>query len=80
VIATDADGTGEVCVDMLTGRLVPIGDAGALRAAALWTIDNPEEAKRLALAGRTRCATDFSVGAMADGLEAVYERALTRKR
>lgn len=78
VIATDADGTGEVCSDMLTGRLVTIGNADALRDAVLWTIDNPEKAKRLALEGRTRCAKDFSAEAMADGLEAVYERATSR--
>ena len=33
VVATDADGTREVCVPEKTGRLVPIGDVEALRSA-----------------------------------------------
>jgi len=79
VVAHDVDGTGEVCVDMLTGRLVPAGDLAALRGAVVWTIDNPAEARAMALEGRTRCAKDFSVDAMADALEAVYERASGRR-
>lgn len=71
-VATDADGTREVCVEMQTGRLVPVGDVAALRSALLWCVEHPEARRELAERGRERCAKEFTVGAMVDGLEAVY--------
>jgi glycosyltransferase involved in cell wall biosynthesis len=71
-VAYDVDGTGEACVEMVTGRLVPAGDVPALREAILWCRDHPAERARLAATGQARCAREFSVEAMIDGLERVY--------
>jgi glycosyltransferase involved in cell wall biosynthesis len=71
-VAYDADGTGEACREMETGRLVPVGDVGRLRDAIEWCAANPEARERLASAGRAWCAREFSVAAMVDGLEKVY--------
>jgi len=76
VIAHDVDGTREACIEGVTGRLVPPGDHAALREATVWTIDHLEDAQMLAAEGRSRCAEQFSVRAMVDGLDAVYARAL----
>jgi glycosyltransferase involved in cell wall biosynthesis len=81
-VAYDADGTREVCVDALadpsraTGRLVPVGDIAALREAIVWMHDHPDQRAALGARGRERCAREFSVDAMLDGLDRVYARAL----
>lgn len=75
-LAYDVDGTGEICRDMETGRLVAVGDRAALRDAAVWLIDHPTERAALAARGRAECADKFAVERMVDGLEKVYARAL----
>jgi glycosyltransferase involved in cell wall biosynthesis len=79
-VAYDVDGTGEACIEMRTGRLVPLGDLAALRSAIRWCCDNPDRRQALAAAGREVCERDFSVGAMVDGLEAQYARAIDAAR
>ncbi|MFO0857427.1 MAG: glycosyltransferase [Phycisphaerales bacterium] len=78
-IAYDCDGTGEVCVDMQTGRLVPTGNVDALRAAINWSFEHPAERRAMTAVGQQRCAKDFSTDAMVEGLEEVYEWALRRR-
>lgn len=78
-IAYDCDGTGEVCVDMQTGRLVPTGNVDALRAAINWSFEHPAERRAMTAVGQQRCAKDFSTDAMVEGLEQVYEGALRRR-
>jgi glycosyltransferase involved in cell wall biosynthesis len=78
-IAYDVDGTGEVCRDMETGRLVPPGDFGALRGAMLWLADNAEQRQHLAAAGREWCRLRFSADTMVDQLLHLYERTLTSR-
>lgn len=75
VVAYDVDGTGEVCIDMKTGRLVPPGDLTALREAIRWMIDEPIRASATAHAGRDLCRDLFSAQRMVDDLEKVYARA-----
>lgn len=77
-IATDTDGTGEVCREMETGRLVPVGDAAALREAVRWARAQPDEAHALAARGREECRVAFSAETMVGGLERVYADALRR--
>ena len=48
VVATDADGTREVCVPEKTGRLVPIGDVEALRSALQDHLDHPQRSQQWA--------------------------------
>ena len=48
VVATDADGTRDVCVPGKTGRLVPIGDVEALRSALQDHLDHPQRSQQWA--------------------------------
>ncbi len=75
-VAYDVDGTGEVCIDMETGRLVPHGDTAALRDAILWLRDHPDERARMVLEGREMCVREFDHSAMVHHLERIYARAI----
>jgi glycosyltransferase involved in cell wall biosynthesis len=79
-VAYDVDGTGEVCRDMETGRLVPLGDRAALLEALVWLIDHPQERAAMALRGREWCTERFSAPRMVEELDCVYARALDRAR
>ncbi len=76
-VAYDVDGTREACIDMQTGRLVPLGDRAALRESILWLHDHPAERAAMALRGEQLCRARFSAATMVAELEKVYERALT---
>jgi glycosyltransferase involved in cell wall biosynthesis len=71
-VAYDVDGTGEVCRDMQTGRLVPLADLEALRDAIHWCATHPTERQQLASRGQQECATAFSAETMISQLEKVY--------
>jgi len=75
-VAYDCDGTGEVCIDMQTGRLVPTGDTAQLAAALDWCARNPDQRAMLAEAGHVKCIAEFSAQAMVHHLEGVYARAM----
>lgn len=75
-VAYDVDGTGEVCRDMETGRLVRPGDRDGLRSAVLWLADHATERAAMAARGRAWCQDRFSARTMVDGLERVYAKAL----
>jgi glycosyltransferase involved in cell wall biosynthesis len=78
VVATRAGGVVEVMVDGETGILVPVNDAPAMAEAILRLLDNPDEAARMARAGRRRAETMFSIERTARGVEAVYDHLLKR--
>lgn len=71
-VAYDVDGTGEACIEMRTGRLVPPGDLARLRDAIRWCAANPLERESLARAGRERCITQFDAANMVARLMRVY--------
>ena len=75
-VAYDVDGTGEACVDMETGRLVPLGNRKRLHEAIVWLAEHAEERHAMAVRGRAVCAERFSAERMVSELEGVYERAL----
>ncbi|MGD9789898.1 MAG: glycosyltransferase [Phycisphaerales bacterium] len=79
-VAYDADGTREACIEMQTGRLVPVGDILGLREAIAWCAANPQERQRLAGRGRAICLREFGSETMVERLEAVYERAMVLAR
>jgi glycosyltransferase involved in cell wall biosynthesis len=64
-IATDVGGIPEV-LDADCGILVAPGDAGALRAAMEWIVDEPGLAARLGAEARRRVAERFSLSRCAD--------------
>ncbi len=80
VVATDIDGTREVCVDQITGRLVPVGDTGAIREATRWMLADPARGRATALEGRERCRVRFDARTMVAELEKVYARVLAEAR
>ena len=79
-VAYDVDGTGEVCREMQTGRLVPPGDRTVLREAIQWCYEHPGERAAMAARGRDQCAAVFSSESMVTALEAVYAAALPSLR
>lgn len=79
-LASDVDGTGEICRDLGTGRLFPAGDIGRLRDAARWLYDHPDERRSMAERGRAECAERFSAARMVAELDRVYAAAIGRAR
>ncbi|MBL8747420.1 MAG: glycosyltransferase [Phycisphaerae bacterium] len=72
VVAYDVDGTGEVCIDQETGRLVRAGDITCLREAVEWVLADPARARQTAERGKAMCRAWFSAERMVESLERVY--------
>ncbi len=73
-VAYDVDGTREVCIDGRSGRLIAPGDIASLRGAVVDLIADEGLRASLAVTGREMVREAFSVKAMCDGLERIYER------
>lgn len=73
VVATAAPGTTEVVDDGVTGLLVPLRDPVALARAIRDVIDDPEKARTMGQAGRTRVDAEFGVGQMVGRFAELYE-------
>lgn len=58
----------------VTGSLVPPADTGALARVVLGLLDDPHRAAQLAEAGRRRAISGYSLPAVVDRLEALYEQ------
>ena len=80
VVATAAPGTTEVVVDGETGLLVPLRNPPALAKAIRTLVDDPERAKTMGAAGRTRVEAEFGVGRMIEGFATLYEELARGKR
>lgn len=78
-VATRVGGMPEVVGDGETGYLVEPANPTALADALQPLLTDPDLRQRMGSAGRARART-FSVSAMAEGMEAVYERAARRDR
>ena len=74
VIAYDVDGAREVCQHERTGLLVKAGDSRALRAAAQWMIDHPNERRVMGERGREVVRVDFDWRTMNTHLLELYRR------
>lgn len=79
-VAYDCDGTGEVCVDGVTGLLVRTGDVAGLGEATRTLARDAELRRRLAEGGRARVIEPFDARTMVRELEGIYALALTRAR
>jgi glycosyltransferase involved in cell wall biosynthesis len=77
-IAYDVDGTREVCIDNMTGKLLGAGDIEGLRAAVLWMMDNPEERAAMGERGREMCRERFDARGMVEHLDALYRSVMER--
>lgn len=80
VVAYDVDGTGEICINRVTGRLIPPKDTAALREAVASMYDHPDERAAMAARGRDLCRERFSAETMVAELEKVYAQALAMAR
>jgi glycosyltransferase involved in cell wall biosynthesis len=75
-LAYDVDGTGEVCIDGKTGRLVPVGNRQRLRESIVWLAENPEARQAMAESGKELCRERFGAERMVAELERVYAKAM----
>ena len=78
VIATNVGGNPELVVDGETGYSVPPRDADALAAKLRLLLADKCRAKRLGENGRNRVERCFSLQAMADNYQELYEQCLQR--
>ena len=75
VVAGAVGGTPELVADGETGLLVPPRDVDALARALDELLRDPERARRLGEAGRTRALTEFSADAAAERVLRLYAAA-----
>jgi glycogen synthase len=79
VVAAASGGIVDLVADGETGFLVPPGDAPALASAIASLLDDPAAAQALGAAGRNR-AREFTVGAVVQRVERMYESAIASKK
>jgi glycosyltransferase involved in cell wall biosynthesis len=78
-IVSDVGGLPEIVADGETGIVVPSEDAGALARAIVLLARDPELVRGYGHAARRRALDQFSAGAAADGVEAVYRDLLHQR-
>lgn len=76
VVATRVGGNSELVEDGMTGRLVPVRNAGALAEQILAYAVDPATARRHGRAGRSRIERDFSLDVMVGRYRDLYLEAL----
>jgi glycosyltransferase involved in cell wall biosynthesis len=79
VVSTRAGGVEDVVADGVTGRVVPVGDAGAIARAVVGLLDDPEEAARLGEAARASVVARFGSQRLVDDIDALYQRLLAAR-
>ena len=77
VVAYNVGGIPQVCIDGVTGRLVPAGDLAALADAIRWNLDHPAEARRLAEQGSEHVKRHFDRRSMTEALDQLYRQVLS---
>lgn len=78
IVASAVGGIPDLVKNGENGVLVPPGEPDALTAALARLIENPAEGRRLGRGGRTLCQA-YSIDAMVEKIEALYEDQLERK-
>lgn len=78
VIATEVGGNPDLIEHGRTGLLVPAGDAAALAQALGVLAADPARARALGLAARQQVEREFSLAAMVDAYQAMYDSLLAR--
>jgi glycosyltransferase involved in cell wall biosynthesis len=76
VVTTDVGLASTVVRDGDTGRLVPVGDAGALRAAITDVLADTGDASAMGERGRVAVAATYSSDALVEQIEDVYRSVL----
>jgi len=80
VVATNVGGNSEILLDGTTGFLVPRGNPDALAAAIRRYVDDPVLRRNHGASARSRCETEFSIGAMVRNYQNLYEELLPMNR
>ena len=78
IVAYDTGGIREVCIEGVTGRLVPTGNLEAMREAIAWSLDHPRESQHLAEQGREHVTRKFDQRVMCTMLESLYQQWINR--
>lgn len=78
VVVTRVGGMPDVVEDTVHGLVVEPGQPEELAAALKRLLSDPERAQRMGVAGAMKIEKDFSLGAIADRMLAVYETLLHR--
>ena len=76
VLATDVGGNAELIAAGSTGEIVPAADPSALAQVLLRWATAPEAARQMGATARTRALQQFSVDAMVQGYQTLYDRLL----
>ena len=71
-LVSDLPANRDLIEEGVTGRMVPVGDVGALAEAILNAIENPSVLSPLATAARRRVESRFSLGVVAEAYEQLY--------
>lgn len=80
VVATAVGGNLELVEDGVNGMLVPPGDVAAMAQALLGYLDAPARIAEHGTHARQRAEQRFSIPAMAEAYDTVYELTLARRR
>ena len=78
VVATDVGGNADLVVNGSTGQIVPAADVEALATALVRMAGDPARAVVMGRAGRAEAERRFSMQAMVDTYQGVYDRLLGR--
>ena len=73
VIASNVGGLPEVIEDGVTGRLLPVGDVGAMSQAALDLLGDDQARRKMGRAARQAALTRFDINIMLDRYEELYK-------
>jgi len=79
VVATDVGGNSELILHGSTGYIVPPRDVQAMAASLAAMAHDPAKAAALGLAGRLRAERQFSLPAMVDAYQGMYQRLLAER-
>ena len=79
VVATAVPGTTDVVSDPSLGLLVPSHDVAALAQGIARLLDNPDEARAMALAGQAHVRRHFDLAALVNATAALYEAVLAER-
>jgi len=78
-LATDVGGNREAVADGVTGRIVPVGEAGGMGDALAALLGDPARLAAFGEAGHARWRERFTARRMVDTTEALYREALARR-
>ena len=78
VVATDVGGNADLVVNGSTGQIVPPADVEALATALVRMASDPARARAMGREGRAEAERRFSMQAMVDTYQGVYDRLLGR--